>query len=396
MIDPLIAVFLIAMIGVGGALGRSPLRAGGQLGGDGSHGTTMTLGTTDNVDPAMTEELVVYTFTVTNTGGGALANLSLAITYDSDSTYVSSAAGTFTTIGESAGVVTATIASVAAGGTAVCTVTVRAPTTGQTLSLSATATSTNATTQNDTETTVVKLVTKDAASGKYFPASATEWSNFSDCVGVTWAPFLLWLLQEASGNPADSIGAFGATANSLNYQQAVTGYTRKAIVLDDNSTDYCRNLSASLPNIASESALWMWFGDLPGSHIATDMQMCLVGQNPNAGTLVRMASTNNVNVQFTSGGISTTLLNSAGGQVRPWAVQVDRTNSANRGITDAAIAEPAWQTGLNNVWLWLGSGLTPGMSALYAVGFRGANAELTRTQIKAGLQRLGWTVAWTP
>lgn len=398
MIDPVVAVFLALAMMSAGALGRSPLRSGGQLGADGSHGTTMTLGTVDSVEPALTEELITYTFTVTNTGSVALVNLSLAITYDSDSTYVSSSAGTFTTIGESAGVVTATKASVAAGGTAICTVTVRTPTTGQTLSLSASATADNATTQNDTETTVVKLVSRDATSLKYVPANATEWSNFSDAVGFACAPSLLWLCQEASGNLADSIGSFTGTAvaGAISYQQSESGWTRKGVEIGDNSISQFYNTDAGLPDPASASCLILQYTDLVGAHAAADMIFMEYG-NPGpaqAASFYRKASNSVVRMQH---GINNSPDSSGnrGGQVRPYVLQADITHSFGCGYTDEDKL-PATVDMLGTKIISLGSGLSPGMRCLYYAAFFNANAELTTTQIKTMLQRLGWTVTWTP
>lgn len=398
MIDPIIAVLLAFGICIGGSLGRRPISVGGLLGGDGSHGTSMTVSITDNVDPAMTLESIVYTIVVTNTGAGNLSGLSVAFTIDANSTYVSSTAGGFDSVSQSGGVVTATRSSGPAGsGTSTFTVTVTAPATAQTLTASVSATASNASTATDSETTVILLVSSDATSGWYFPANATEWGNVGSCCGFTVTPFVAWDCQAASGNFSDLIGAFTSSNGGLNYHQTATGFARYAVTLDDATTDHARNLDAGLPDIAFESCFWMWVGGFPGSHGAADMQMNIVGSNPTAGCLSRLASTDNLSVQFTSSGSPTVVLNSAGSTIRPLGVQVDRTNSKNRGITDGGIAEPTWQSGLSGKSLWLGSGTSPDMSALYAVGFRGAHAEFTRTQIKTLWTRLRWgTVTWTP
>ncbi len=72
-------------------------------------------------------------------------------------------------------------------------------------------------------------VSQDATSGKYVPANASEWTELLAGSGIP-NPADLYLFQEASGNPADSIGAKALTASgTLSYQQTVTGWTRKSI-----------------------------------------------------------------------------------------------------------------------------------------------------------------------
>ncbi len=80
-------------------------------------------------------------------------------------------------------------------------------------------------------------VTRDSTSRVYTPGSFAEWETFLAALGDE-APDLpppehLWLLQEASGNPVDTIGGKTLTAtgggNAPAYQRTIPGWSRKAI-----------------------------------------------------------------------------------------------------------------------------------------------------------------------
>lgn len=384
---------LDASIRVAGTLGRAPIRIGGTLGADDNHGgpTTQTLGTVDDSEPVMTLDALTYTFTVTNTGSNPLTNLSLAITYDTDSTYVGCSAGTFTSASESGGVVTAAVASVAAGGTAVCTVTVTTPATAQTLSLSSSATADNASTANDTETTVVKFVTKDATSGIRCPANGTEQTDLLTCKGVVGTASLIWGLQESSGNLADGVGSkTGNKVGSPLYQQTESGWSRKGI--DFDNTGWFYTVDSGLPDLASASGIMITFADIYGTQTG-DKYMNYLGSSGGVHGAHIEISTASSQPYAKFDGATSTATTSHGGQVRPFVTDFNRNDSENYGLSDIQKMSVAWQTGCLGKVFELSDGLANKTRHLYSYLISNHH---TLAEIKAHLQAYGWTITWSP
>jgi hypothetical protein len=78
-------------------------------------------------------------------------------------------------------------------------------------------------------------VSRDATSLRYVPANGSEWAELLSGTGIP-NPAHLYLFQEASGNPADSIDGKALTASgTLAYQQAVAGWSRLAIKTTRNA-----------------------------------------------------------------------------------------------------------------------------------------------------------------
>jgi hypothetical protein len=94
------------------------------------------------------------------------------------------------------------------------------------------------TTQHTTSFDYTNDVTVDSSSGRPVPATSIEWSNLLEGTGLP-TPSSLWLMQETSGNVADSIGTRTGTASSgMTYQVSASGWTRKGIqVTTDGSPD---------------------------------------------------------------------------------------------------------------------------------------------------------------
>lgn len=403
MIAEALTVILIAGIGVGGSIGRRSIGASGAIGGDGAHGgpTTVVLAILDDADPVMTLDALTYTVTITNTGGNALVNASVTLAIDSDSTYVGSSAGDFDSIGESAGVVTADLASLAASGVASFTVTVTTPSSAQTLTADGDVTADNADPDDESETTVVQLVAKDSGSGIRVPASLAQWTSLRACEGCLGTPSLIWLCQEASGNLVDASGNgfTGTKIGTVTYNSAQAGWTRTGILFVDNSGDFIFNASASLPDGATESTMLLSYADLPGAHVASSQQFMQIGTNGStqAGAMYRQASNSQVRVQFGgSAGVSSGA--DRGGQVRPYTVQFDRANSKSNGYTDIdKLVQSYTSTDVSSKVVAIGTGTpSPACRHLYVAEFFAANAELSTAQIKAMKQALAWTITWSP
>lgn len=236
-------------------------------------------------------------------------------------------------------------------------------------------------------------VTLDAAGNRYFPANATEWTITMAAAGIaSGGPSLLWNCQDASGNAADSIGAFPGTAagTGLSYQQAVAGYTRLALQTTDGSTGTFSNAAGGLPSLATQSQL----------SLAVIKVITVTTANRN---VMRMANVTTIEAQVTTtprpriiaGAASNIGGSDPTGVVRPYVLKHDKTNSAQTLYTDQEKISPAF-TALSgqNVRIGAGAGNTATAQFLYYASFFLGAAELSDAQVKKLLQVLNWPVAW--
>lgn len=199
--------------------------------------TTLTVAILDSLDPVISHVNFDYTVVVTNTGGVDATNVVATITLDSSLTYVSSS-GTGWATGIVGQVVTCTRATLAVGVAPAITVTVTTADAASTETTTADADADNSDqATQDSETTVVALVDRDATSGRRYPSSATQWSDFNAYhVAIGTANFISrspthgYGCQEASGNLIDQIGSMNlAAAGTPLYSQAVAGHTRVGV-----------------------------------------------------------------------------------------------------------------------------------------------------------------------
>ena len=237
-------------------------------------------------------------------------------------------------------------------------------------------------------------VAKDATSNIYCPASAAQWTQALGVAGIgSGGPFGLWLCQEASGNLADSIGSFTLTvAGAPTYQNAIAGWTRKALHTTDGGSQGWSTTSASLPNIGSTSCLLLIYLNLTA--------------NPAATHIAAVQGTTTSKVEFTSSSVP--VITSAGNSqtgstavtttVVPVVQKVDRTNSVVTLYTLADKITPTFSGTMTGQKLLLGTDVGSGgspVSYLYAAAFQGAAAELSDARVKSLLQTLGWSPTWS-
>jgi hypothetical protein len=98
-------------------------------------------------------------------------------------------------------------------------------------------------------------VDQDATSGKYLPSSAAQWTEMLSSLGLP-NPSNLYLLQEAAGAAADSIGGKNlAGSGTRAYQQAVAGWTRKSIKTTANTAGSLTNATFGNVNANSYTVL---------------------------------------------------------------------------------------------------------------------------------------------
>lgn len=389
------------MIGLRGGIKVGPMggpRVGigaDQIASQGPPPTTLTVALADSADPVITGgDAFSLTAVVENTGSVDATTVTLTVTLDASLSYVSGS-GSGWTVGHSAGVVTCTRASIATGATApTVTINVTTGSSGVTASSSASVSASNTSAPGvDVETTTVNLVDKDATAGIYLPSSSTQWTNFIARKGLSIAvPSALWLLQEPSGNPVDSIGGFTLTAaGSLAYQQAEAGWSRTGVKFTDGGTGTLSNSSASLPSIASASMTTLMIANATASTSATRVML-----QHGSGTINRVRVTSTPRLAVLSNGNTATGTVSPLNAVRPYALRSNRTAASCVGTSDTEKLTPTFDATVTGKGVVFGlSSQTPTFNVLYACNWHNANAEISDATLKALLQAMGFTITWS-
>lgn len=242
-------------------------------------------------------------------------------------------------------------------------------------------------------------VTQDAASGKYFPATLTEWQTTLSVAGASGDPSAAHLMQDAAGPIADALGTLTLTVTGApTFQAAVTGYTRKKISngVGDGNTMRLDTANAALPDISTTSFLALVVADMPTAAPGATRNMIEMGTN----------ATRAACEFFVTGGtnLARSVANTQAGAADPksavhlmW-LQVDRTNSTVKVFTDQEVVTVTFggtMAGKNySLFAVSGGQAAASMGYLYDTLFYGAAAEKTQAQIKAISQTLGWTIPW--
>lgn len=232
-------------------------------------------------------------------------------------------------------------------------------------------------------------VTRDTASGKYTPATAGEWNTVLAAAGIaSGGPSLLWLCQEASGNLADSIGAFTGTAAGIpiTYQQAATGWTRLGVVGSDGGAGNVDNTAAGLPDPAAASMMMLSYWSIPAGAPAAIRNYQVMGTANITTTRINTTP----RFQGLSGASSTTGTATIAGD-RMMITQYDITNNVVRCATDQELLLPvrAATTGRRHRLSLSSAGIL-----LYHAAFMNAAAEISAAQMRTLGLTLGWSVLW--
>ena len=353
--------------------------------------TELTATFTDATDPITGGQNEVYTFSLTNAGNSAASSITATITLDSNLTYVS-ATGTGWTIGRSGQVITATLASLAAGTPASdVTITATTPLSSLTVTTTVAVTCSNAASLNLSQASVVQVTaSKDATSNIFVPASATEWTN----LGLT-APDFQWECQDAASPLAAAIGGItlASAGTGHTYQDTVSGWSRKGIGTQDNLTQDWASTNAGLPDVASNSVMYLILHRPPASNPAAARKVATVGTSP--ATSIQVTATGKYTfIGGANTANSTTTV--TGGGVVPLVLKYNRTGSETKGYTNADKVTVTFSgTGTGKQVLLGGSTASASQEFLAVYLWKGANAEMTDAQVKSMLQTLGWTIGWT-
>lgn len=242
-------------------------------------------------------------------------------------------------------------------------------------------------------------VSRDASSLIYVPNDASEWTTFRTATGLATAnPDSLWRCQEASGNLADSIGALTLTATgTVDYQQAVTGWTRRGVLLTDGTTEKFVAASGVGPSPATTSQAWLFFVQLPATPATARSIMglnCAVG----ATRFVAIHLNASGGIRANCVGVNVDDATSHSSMVIPCLVKYDRTNGEAKVYTSLVKVTGTYNSGVIDGDKGIGSASTAACASttIYGAMWSGANAEaLTDAAVKALFQALGWSIPWS-
>lgn len=370
------------------------------VGGDGTVSTTtLTVTLTDATDPVINVVNVDYSMVVTNTGSVDATSVSAVVNLDASLTFVSGS-GTGWSVVQVGQQVTCTRATLAVGAAPTVTITVTTADAASTATSTADASASNAPAATQaTQATTVKLVDRDATSGKRYPSSLTQWQDFNAynvAIGTAnfpnVVPASLWLMQEASGNLADSIGSVTMTQTGAGhqYQQAVTGHTRKAVATVDGTVGqkWLNNTTATNPN-THDTLVLMVLGTPVASPVAQRDIMAKAAADD-----LRINTNGKLRAVF---GAAADLVNDCRNRVMPVMVKVDNTNTASQIYTDQEKFTGTYAAPASAALLAFGAQTANAATMLYtyAAEFDDANARVSDAGAKSLLQALGWTIPWT-
>lgn len=240
-------------------------------------------------------------------------------------------------------------------------------------------------------------VSRDAASGILCPANAAEWEAVYTVAEIDTAliPSAVWLMQEGSGNLADSIGSLTLTASGagITYGVTETGWTRKAITTTEGADGVFTNTDAGLPDIATTSCAILAYCRTTTSALLRS----IFGMGP-AATRCSAERLATGAPMIRNGAIPQDGVVDASGAIRPWLLQHNRTGASAALYTDQEKIVPVWSDTSAGKQITFGTLQNFGStcSYVYAAPLFGAAAELTATQWKVLLQTLAWAPVWSP
>jgi len=242
-------------------------------------------------------------------------------------------------------------------------------------------------------------VTRDATNGVYYPATGAENASLIGAAGLTFTAAALWTLQEASGNAADSIGAFTLTAaGTLAYQQAVAGLSRKGILTTQGVAGTLSSTAAGLPDIGTASCL-LWFDVAAPVSVSTTRALGQLGALFGSAASAQFITATNKKLNFACDPNNAAGADDATTTVRSVGIKIDRTGAVAAIYTAAEKLAPALTATPAGKLVMLGgdnlvSFLPDAQAYVWASLYNGANAEWSDAQARSFLSTRGYTVAW--
>lgn len=240
----------------------------------------------------------------------------------------------------------------------------------------------------------------DATSGKGVPLTQADWDAVFTAAGVSLSTVnQSHALQDASGNPAATVGTNYTAYGGLAYQQAVTGggWTRLCIHNDVASAKGFGLAAGVGPNAATSSVLYIVYHNATGAAGAT--RTVSAGSNAGTNDLKHqiVQTTGLMRVRCASVVVDGAVDHV--GAVRPYVLVYDRTGATVKGYSDLEKVTGTYSAAVSDVG---GKGFPANATIvgnrgdyLWCAAFAGADAEWSDAKVKAVLQTLGWTIPWS-
>lgn len=251
-----------------------------------------------------------------------------------------------------------------------------------------------------TDGAVAPTWTIDATSGKGVPASSAEWATLISELAIGAAPSSLYLMQEASGNIADTIGAVPLTASGAgrSYANVISGWSRLALGTADGVAGSFGVASGVGPNMSTTSAAMLAYLRIDNA----TAERSLMAFSTTASDLVQVNVTaTGIPRAYIDAGNTLGVTAHEGGAAIPVLLVYDRTNARARVYTNAEKILPVYGAVALDGEKFYGAasgGVANATSRfLYSCWWTGANAEWLSTDANAKslLQKLGWTIPWS-
>lgn len=237
----------------------------------------------------------------------------------------------------------------------------------------------------------------DATSGKGVPLTQAEWDAVFSGAGVASKTVAhSWGFQDASGNAVAEVGTDLTAAGTLEYEQTVTGWSRKAIRFTNASTDALSHAGGVGVNPNTTSCLWIGYIDVLAS-ISAARSVIVGGGAAAASELVARHNVTPVTQIKVMAGTAVGTSNPSTNSVRPWVLKYDRTGTAAVVYTDQEKVVGTYNSGVTDGVKGFGASVatSAGMDVLWGACFAGSDAEWSDDNVKAVLQSLGWTIPWS-
>jgi hypothetical protein len=238
--------------------------------------------------------------------------------------------------------------------------------------------------------TAIPGVTRDSSNLNYYPANAAEWTALMTAAGLaTGNPASTWTLQNASGNPADTIGSITLTSTMTLYQQSITGLTRKCIRGVDGTANSRLVNSTTAPNPSLTSTLELAYIDIPvAPAVVRDVAFGAANYDLRYNTNGRLRLVS---------GASADLVNIAASTKMWVALQANITAGTTKVFTEQEKFSGTYVLPTSATIIAFG-GQSTAVAAIgyaYAAQFTGTAAELSDAQVKTLLQTLGAAIPWS-
>ncbi len=237
-----------------------------------------------------------------------------------------------------------------------------------------------------TQSLTLEGVAKDATSQKRAPLTLVEWGAF---IGGL-APRHSWGFQDLAGNVAATIGSALTATGALEYQQAVTGWTRKAIRISPTAGERA-TLAAGAGGVDPGAGAVAWFALIdflatPGAPATVIM----VG----SGLEVRLSATPRLEL-VVAGQAAAGTQNPVTGGVRPVLVVYRRSHGTVTLYTDQEIIRGTYSPTVVGGERGFGSTGTPAdVAILLGAALELDAAELGDDDARSLFEGAGFAISW--